>query len=91
MGISESTSRADNADANTAEEVGQADSEARSEDGVTGKGALHLLLSEIKVATGVILVEENNSDNDTVNSHGFAENNTNQVLGANARSLDSGT
>ena len=77
LGIRESTRRADDADADATEYIGQPCGQAGVEDGE----------SRVVIEEGVFvgddgaeLLRQQNGDNDAVDGDGFAEDNTNQIL-----------
>lgn len=87
LSIGQGARTARDTDAYTAKEIGQTDSHATPEEGKRGM-EIGVLGSRAKVLK---LALEDDGNNDTVDGHGLAENDTDQILRSDPGSLDGST
>ena len=90
--MSERSARADATNGQAANEVGDSDNEADSEDVVGGELSIlprNGVTSDVRDNWTELVLQDDGND-DAVNSDSLAENDGNQVLGNNALHLDSG-
>ena len=91
----ESSGGAQHADTDTAEHVGETNSDTDPEGGEAGVlSHLPVLLVGVDVipgSTDLLLGRNEESNDQSVNTASLAQNDTNQVLGLDARHLDKGT
>lgn len=88
-GIGQSSSTAVDTNSNTADQIATSNSDTCPEQRKTGVVSLSVVdNSFVNIAN---LRGENDGHDDTVDGNDFAEDDRNQVLGSDSRSLDSGT
>jgi len=98
LSIRERTSSTNDTNANTTEEIRETNSKTSGEKSITSMVSLKSERRDCKQDTTIevestsgILVQHDNSNNDTINSGSFAENNRDEVLSTDTRRLDRGT